>query len=313
MRHYILHRLLWLLPVLLGITFVTFLITYLSPSDPAEMMLIAGGTAPTPELLAKMRAEMGLDRPFLVQYFSWLKDILRGDFGTSLITGRPVFDELVEKLPATLSLTVAALVLMLSVSVPLGILSAVYQNRAVDFTVRILSFVGVALPKFWLALILIYTFALKFKWFNVMYQPGLKGMVLPTVALGLSLAAGYIRQIRAAVLKELGEEYATGIRARGIREHVILMAHVLRNALISIVTLVAISMGYLLGGTTVIETVFSWPGMGKLSVDAIFSRDYPLIQGYVVWMAAIFVGVNLLADILCYFLDPRIRLGDVSS
>lgn len=308
MNSYIVKRLGQLVMVLLGVTFLTFFVTSLAPSDAAEMKYLAMGTTPTPELLAQTREEMGLDDPFLLRYVNWLADVLHGDFGISYKFGDSVFEQLGKKLPGTLKLAGVSLIVMLVTAFPLGILSALKKNRLVDYLIRFFSFMGISMPNFWLALILIYIMAVQFGWFRVVSTNDLKGMVLPVMTLTIPMVSTYIRHIRSAVLEELSEGYIIGARARGLSERRIIFCHVIPNALLTLINLIGLSVGHLLGGAAIVESIFSWHGIGSMVVDAISVRDYPLIQGYVIWMAIIFVTVNLLVDITCHLLDPRIRL-----
>lgn len=308
MRKYIIERLIQLIPVLLGITFLTFALIYFSPGDPAAMLLSATGIAPSPELIQQVREEMGLNKPFLVQYLHWLSGVLKGDFGTSYKYSKPVFDLIMTSLPATFKLAGVSLFGMMLIALPFGIMSALHKNKALDYIIRFISFLGISMPGFWIGLVLMYIFSIKFKILPVMGDGGWKSIILPAVTLIIAMASKYTRQLRAAILEEISQDYVIGARARGIKEKVILLRHVLQSSLLSIITLLGISLGSLLGGVVIVETIFSWPGVGKLAIEAIFSRDYPLIQGYVVWMTLIYVLVNMLVDISYCFLDPRIRL-----
>lgn len=308
MNKYILKRLGQLVIVLLGVTFLTFFVTTLAPSDAAEMKYLSMGTTPTEELLEASREEMGLNDPFIVRYLNWLVDVLHGDFGTSYKFGDSVFDQLSKKLPGTLKLAWVSLVVMLLISFPLGILSAVKKNKVVDYLIRFFSFMGISMPNFWLALILIYVMSVKLGWFKVVSTNDLKGMILPVITLTIPMVSTYVRHIRSAVLGELSQEYVVGARARGISEKRILFCHVIPNSMLTLITLIGLSVGHLLGGAAIVETIFSWHGIGSMVVEAIGVRDYPLIQGYVVWMAIIFVIVNLIVDISYHLLDPQIRL-----
>lgn len=298
-----------LVPILLGITLLTFGIMHLSPSDPAERLLTSQGMAAAPEVLKEMHLKMGLDKPFLVQYALWLKNMLRGDMGTSYMTGRPVFTELSIHLPPTIALAASSILLTLVVSIPLGILAAVRQNKWTDYLIRFCTFIGTSIPGFFLSLLLIFVFSLKLKLLPVVGNNGVMSILLPTVTLSVAMTSKYIRQVRAAVLGELEKEYVKGARSRGVKEGVILFSNVLKNALLTIVTLIGLSIGSLLGGTAIVENIFVWPGLGKLVIEAIGQRDYPLLQGYVVWMALIFVVVNLLTDLSYRLLDPRVKLS----
>lgn len=309
MTRYVRRRLLTLIPVLLGVTFLTYALMYLSPSDPVEMLLQAQGVAVSPEVVAKMRHEAGLDRPFLVQYFSWLWNILRGDMGVSLVDGRSVAALLKTALPKTLLLTFSSVAVTVLLAVPLGMLCAVRQDRFTDWLLRILSFCGNALPSFLVSLLLLYYVSYKLGWLPVLANDSFKGLILPTLALAIPMTGKYIRQIRAAVLEQLGESYVDGAVSRGVSESTVLFKDVLRNAMLTIVTLLSLSIGSLLGGTAAVERIFVWRGMGFMVMDAILARDYPVIQAFVVWMAVIYVVINLLTDLSYYLLDPRMRQG----
>ena len=240
----------------------------------------------------------------------WLAGVLRGDMGESFVSGQPVFSTFISKLPATIYLTVTSILLTILISIPLGILSAVKQNRPLDYLIRFLSFIGNSLPNFFVSLLLIYFFSLKLKLLPVMGSAGgWKSVILPTLTLALSMSSKYTRQVRATVLEELNKDYVLGARARGIKENRILVFSVLRASMLTIMTLLALSVGSLLGGTAIVESIFMWDGVGKMAVDAIAMRDYPVIQVYVIWMAVIYVCVNLFTDIIYHYLDPRIRLG----
>ena len=301
-------RLVQIVIVLMGISFFTFGLTYLSPGDPAEIMLTECGNVPTPELLEKTRAELGLDKPFLVQYGTWLKGVMTGDMGTSYSMKVPVVDKLVSCFWPTLELALASLVIMVLISVPLGILSAVCRNKWVDYLVRALTFLGVSVPNFWIGLILLSIFGVTLRWVTVSGgSTDFKSLILPAVTLAIAMSAKYTRQVRIAVLEELNQDYVTGARMRGIRERTILWKHVLPNAMLPLVTLLGLSLGSLLGGTAVVEIIYNWPGMGSMAVKAISCRDYPLVQGYVLWIALLYMGINLLVDLSYTRLDPRLK------
>lgn len=301
-------RLIQILVVLFGISFFTFGLTYLSPGDPAEIMLTECGNVPTPELLEQTRAELGLDKPFLIQYGTWLKGVLTGDMGTSYSMKVPVVEKLTSCFWPTLKLALFSLIIMLAVSVPLGILSAVHQNRWPDYLVRGLTFLGVSIPSFWVGLILLSIFGVTLRWVTVSGgSTDFKSLILPAVTLAFSMSAKYTRQVRIAVLEELRQDYVTGARMRGIRESTILWKHVLPNSMLPLVTLLGISLGSLLGGTAVVEIIYNWPGLGSMAVKAISCRDYPLVQGYVLWIALLYMGINLLVDLSYNRLDPRLK------
>lgn len=306
--YYVLRRLLSLIPVLLGVTLLTYGLMYLSPQDPVEMMLQGQGTAPDAELVEAMRKQLGLDRPFIVQYFSWLWDFIRGDMGTSYVDGASVAGKLLTALPNTLKLTAAAVLVTIALSVPLGILTAVKQGKAADLIIRFLSFLGNSLPNFIVSLLLLYFLGLKLGWFPILSTGSWISLVLPTLALAIPMTGKYIRQVRAAVLEQLSRPYVSGAVSRGLKSRVVLFHYVLRNAMIAIVTLMSMSIGSLLGGTAAVEMIFSLPGMGYMVTSAVTSRDYPTIQAFVVWMSVIYIVVNLLTDISYYWLDPRLSI-----
>lgn len=306
---YILKRLITLIPVLLGVTFLTYALMFISPSDPVEMRLQAQGIPVSNEVVEAMKAKAGLDKPFVVQYFTWLWSFSRGDMGVSLIDGGSIAFALKTALPRTLLLTLTSVVTTIILSVPLGVFTAVRQNRASDYIIRFLSFLGNAMPSFLLSLLLMYFVALRLKWLPVLAAGTAKGLVLPTLALAIPMTGKYIRQVRAAVLEQLGRGYVDGAVSRGIRTSTVLFRDVLRNAMLTIITLMALSVGSLLGGTAAVECIFSWRGVGYMVMDAIMMRDYPMIQAFVVWMSVIYVVINLLTDISYYFLDPRMRRG----
>lgn len=309
MRTYIIKRLVQLVPILLGITLLSFALMNMA-ADAVDVMESNTGGVMSEEEKAQLRQELGLDKPLPEQYVRWLLGVLSGDMGESFVSGQPVFSTFISKLPATVYLTITSVLLTILISIPLGIFSAVNQNRFLDYLIRFLSFIGNSLPNFFVSLLLIYFFSLKLKLLPVMGNSGgWKSVILPTATLALAMASKYTRQVRATVLEELHKDYVLGARARGIRERRILMFSVWKASMLTIITLLALSVGSLLGGTAIVESIFMWDGVGKLAVDAIAMRDYPVIQAYVIWMAVIYVAVNLFTDILYHYLDPRIRLG----
>ena len=309
LTNYIGKRLLQLIPVLLGITFLSFAMMRFAGSD-AVTELYGDKGAVSQAVLDARRAELGLDQPFLVQYGRWLKGVLTGDMGVSYVSGKNVFDTFVSKLPATLLLTVLSIVATVVISIPLGIWAAVRHDRFTDYFLRFFSFVGNSLPNFFVALLLMQLFSIRWKLLPVVSSGvSVRGAILPTLTLAIAMSAKYTRQVRATVLEELNKDYVLGAKARGVRGNVTLWKSVLKSSMLTILTLLALSIGSLLGGTAIIESIFLWDGVGKLAVDSITMRDYPMIQAYVVWMAIIYVVVNLITDILYHVLDPRIRLG----
>ena len=303
-------RLLQLLPVLFAITFLSFAMMRLAGSDVVLQKMERTGMVVSREMAEAARAQLGLDRPFLVQYLAWLGDLLQGDMGVSYVSGREVLPELLSRLPATLLLTAVSLALTLLISIPLGILAAVRQNRLTDDLIRGVSFAGNSMPNFFTALLLLYFFAVRLQWFPVIAREASpRNVVLPALTLAIAMSSRYLRQVRALVLEELSRDYVAGARARGIPFGTVLFRNVLKSCLPPLITLLALSAGSLLGGTAVVESVFMWDGVGKLAVDAIEMRDYPMIQAYVMWMALIYVCVNFLADLAGRVLDPRTGIG----
>jgi peptide/nickel transport system permease protein len=309
MRKYALKRFLHLIPILFGITFLNFALMHLAPGDAAMRILAADGMGVERDVLEASRAQLGIDKPFLVQYANWMVRLSRGDLGRSFATGREVWSMLAERLPFTALLAASAMLLTIAFSIPLGLLAATKKDGWVDYLLRLLSFGGVSMPGFVLALGLIYIFGLRLGWLPVI-GAGPSGLILPSLTLAAALTCAYLRQVRASVLEEMDRDYVLGARARGVRERSILFKGVLRNALIPIVTLMGLSFGGLLGGTAVVETIFMWPGLGSLVVEAIRVRDYPVVQGYVIWTAAIFVAVNLITDLSYRILSPGVTLSD---
>ena len=295
------------IPVFFGITVLSFTLIHLAPSDPVSVRLSLGGIAVDPTVAAQMRTEMGLDRPLPIQYGDWLMRFLHGDMGTSYRSDRPVAAMLLQALPYTLAIAASAMLLTLLISLPLGIAIAAYRNSVLDCTVRFLTFIGNAVPSFIVGILLIFLFSYQLGWIPVLAGNSPIGMVLPTAALALIMSARYIRQIRAATLDELAKDYIVGLRARGITERRILFGNVLKNIMGVVITLTAISVGSLLGGVVIIETLFSRPGVGSLLMTAINSRDYPVIQAAVVWMVLAYFVVNLLADLSYRRFNPRVR------
>ncbi len=297
-----------ILVVLVGISFLTFLLIYLSPGDPVTAMYAATGNMPSEEVINQTREELGLNRIFIEQYGSWIRNCLHGDFGTSYSMHQQVSTLLLSRVLPTLKLALSSLFLMLLFAVPMGMLSAVYNGKPIDYVIRALTFFGVSMPNFWVGLLLLYFLALKLGIVPVISTgQGIQQLILPALTLAFAMTAKYTRQVRTAVLEELNKDYVTGARARGISERTILWRHVFPNALLPLVTLLGLSLGSLLGGTSVVEVIFSYPGLGSLAVTAITAMDYPLIQGFVLWIALIYMVVNLIVDISYNYLDPRIR------
>lgn len=302
-------RLLQLVMVVFALSIFTFGLMKLAPGDPVMTILNADEMMVTEADQAKLRSELGFDQPLYVQYGQWMLGLIQLDLGKSYMSGKPVWNEMMERLPITVQLTAGALLVMVSISVPLGIISARYPGKWPDQISRILALIGGSIPSFWLGLILIYFFAFKLQILPSTGIGSFSQMILPSFTLGFSLAAVYARLLRAGLLGSFSEDYIQAGRARGVKEWRILWFHAFRAALLPVITVFGLSMGSLLGGAVVIEILFSWPGLGSMAVDAIFSRDYPVIQGYVLLTGVFVVVLNLLVDLSYYLIDPRIKQG----
>ncbi|MBQ3400414.1 MAG: ABC transporter permease [Lachnospiraceae bacterium] len=306
MRKYILTRLIQLIPVLFGLTIIVYGLMYLAPGDPAAKRLQAQGVSVNEEVLEAAREEMGLNRPFIVQYGSWVGGVFHGDLGDSFRDDMPVAGKIATAMKNTVILAVSSLILALAVSVPLGIWTAVHENGPGDVILRVLSFIGNSLPNFLISVLLMFVFCLRLRLLPVIARGTFTGLLLPTLALAIPIMSRLTRQIRAEVLEELGKPYVAGLMARGAKDRTVLYRNVLRGAMSPIITIVGLSVGTLLGGSVVIETIFSWPGIGKLAMDSILARDYPVIQGFVLVIAVIYVLINLATDLSYRALDPRL-------
>jgi len=304
MRTFLLRRLLQSLLVLFGVSFVVFAILFLT-GDPALVLLPPEASA---EDVRRFREAMGFDDPFIVQYGRFLEGALRGDFGLSVRHGEPAFDLVLERMPATFELAGAALLLALCLAIPAGIVSAVRRNSAVDYIATVVALFGQSLPTFWLGIMLILVFSVQFSWLPSSGRGTLQHLVLPAITLGLFTTARITRLTRSGMLEVLNQDYIRTARAKGVSDPPVVWKHALKNAAIPIVTIVGIELGTLLGGSVITETIFAWPGVGRLSVQAIANRDYPVVQAAVFLLATTFVVVNLLVDIVYTYLDPRIRL-----
>ena len=295
--------------VLLGISFVTFALVMLSPGDPVRQMIAGNEDIVVSQVeIDALRHELGLDKPFIFQYLDWLGRAVQGNFGFSYMVKKPVVEELMQSLPATVILALASTAFMLVVSLPLGIYSAVKRNSVFDYIVRGLTFFGVSVPNFWMGLMLLWIFGLQLGWLPIVGgRVSLETLILPAATLGIVMAAKYTRQVRTTVLEELNQDYVVGARARGMSESYILWKEVLPNAMLPLITLLGLSFGNLLGGAAVVEIVFSWPGLGYLAVQSIIYRDFQLVQGIVLWIALMYMVINLVVDISCNRLDPRLR------
>jgi ABC-type dipeptide/oligopeptide/nickel transport system permease component len=304
MTGFVIQRLLTSVLVIFGVSVVTFFLTFLS-GDPAELMLPTGST---PEQMAAFRREWGFDDPIYVQYGRFLGRAVQGDLGVSLRHGQPSFPLIAERLPATLQLTVTAMLLAIAVAIPLGVLSATHRGGPIDLAAMAVALVGQAVPNFWLAIMMILLFAVTLGWLPTSGRGGWEHVVLPAFAIAINLTALLTRLARSTMLEVLAEDYVRTARAKGLRELVVLGSHALRNALIPLVTVIGLQFGYILGGAVVVETVFTWPGVGLFTIQAITNRDYPVVQAAVLILATAVVLINLIVDLLYAVLDPRIRV-----
>ena len=308
MKRKISYRLAQICLVLLGVSFLSFLLMDVSPGDPVRAMYAVSGSIPSEEVLEQTREELGLNDPFFIQYGNWISNCLRGDFGTSYSKGEAVATLLMERVMPTIQLALLSLVIMVFVAVPIGVYSALRQNSILDYLLRGTTFISISMPNFWVGLLLLYVVAMKLGWLPVVSnQMNFQRLILPAVTLAIAMAGKYARQVRAAILEELRQDYVAGARARGLSERCVLWCHVLPNAVLPLITMLGLSLGSLLGGTAVAEVIFSYPALGSLAISAITSRDYPLIQGYVLWIALIYMAVNLVVDLSYNRLDPRLR------
>jgi peptide/nickel transport system permease protein len=304
MWRYVMHRVLQIFPVMFGVSLIVFLLMHFTPGDPALLML---GERATEEQLQAMRQEMGLLEPLPVQYARFLGAALRGDLGRSYRSGRPVMTEVLSRLPATAELAVAAMVVAVLIGVPIGVLSAVRRYSLFDNAGMLLALLGASMPTFWLGLMLMLIFAVSLGWLPPSGRDGLLSLILPAVTLGANAAALITRMTRSSMLEVIGQDYVRTARAKGLPERTVIYSHALRNALLPVVTVIGLQFGALLGGAVITETVFAWPGAGRLAVEAIRAKDYPVVQGAVLMLALAFAFVNLLVDLMYAFINPRIR------
>ena len=292
--------------IILGITFVSFALMYISPGDPVEIMMSSNGSTVSEEVINQKKEELGLNKSFLEQYATWLKGVATGNLGTSIKYNRPVSQEILSKLPATLYLALLSLIISIIIALPIGVFAASNNNKISEKIIRILSLFGPSMPSFFIALVLMYFACYKFRLLPVS-NDGPSAIILPTITMVVGIASKFIRQIKSIILEELNKEYVIGLKVRGVSKNQILFKHVLKGCALPIITMIGLSFGSLLGGATIVETVFMWPGIGKYAVEAISSRDYPVVQGYIVWMSLIFLLINYLTDKSYYLFDPRLR------
>lgn len=306
MLAYIFRRLLLLVFVLFGVVTLVFFLIHLIPGDPVDIML---GDFALPADKQELRKNMGLDRPLFVQYKDYVVGVATGDLGTSIHSKRPVLEEILERIPASAELMVGAMVIALFIAFPLGILSALKPYGVIDSSSMLASFIGIAMPNFWLGPLLIILFSIKLDWLPINERGGIEHLILPSITLGTAMAAMLSRMIRSSLLEVLGEEYVTNARAKGLRERQVILKHALRNALIPVITIIGLQIGVLLSGAIITEAIFDWPGMGSLLLDGIYNRNYPVVQGCILVIASIYTIVNLITDIAYAWVDPRVRLS----
>ncbi|HWR45730.1 nickel ABC transporter permease [Sporomusa sp.] len=305
MIRYVLRRMLFLIPVLFGVTFIVFTLMYITPGDPAKLIL---GEQASPETIQAMREEMGLDQPYLVQYYNYVKKaILQQDIGRSYVTNRPVLQEIMGVFPATFKLATSAMLVAILIGIPIGIISAIRQYSIFDTVSMLIALLGVSMPVFWLGLLLIILFTVKLGWLPASGFSSVKHMILPALALGAMTAAIVTRMTRSSMLEVIRQDYIRTARAKGQKESVVVLKHALGNALIPIIAVIGLQFGQLLGGAVLTESIFSIPGVGRLMVDSIKMRDFPVVQGGVLFIAISFSMINLLVDLLYAYVDPRIR------
>ncbi len=304
MKYYILKRLFHSIFVLVGISVVVFVILHLT-GDPAALLMPMDAT---PEQVAQFRKEMGFTDPLIIQYWRFFKGTLHGDFGLSFRHSQPALDLVLERMPATIQLTFAAMVIALIIAVPVGILSAIRRNSILDHVGMTGALLGQSTPVFWLGVMLILIFSVTLQWFPSSGRGTLGHLILPAITLGMFTMARTARMMRSSMLEVLGHEYIKTAMAKGLSPKVVILKHALKNALIPVVTIIGMELGTLLGGAVITETIFAWPGVGRLAVQAIYNRDYPVVQAAVFFLASIFVLVNLVVDLLYTYLDPRVKL-----
>lgn len=306
MKQFILNRILSGIVVIFGISIFSFLLIHFIPGDPVKIML---GMNATPEQVEKLTHHLGLDKPLLVQYGQYMSNIFQGDFGTSLKTGRPVLTEILDRFPETVKLALFGLLIAIVIGISLGILAAKFKDTFIDKACTVLATLGVSIPSFWLAILLVMIFSVKLSWFPIANGTSLRDLVLPAVTLGVVASTMIMRLTRNGMVEVLSNDYIRTAKAKGLDERIILIRHALRNVLIPVVTVIGLQLAALLGGTVIIEQVFNWPGLGTLALGGITSRDFPLIQGTILFMGVVYVSINILVDILYSIIDPRVELG----
>ncbi|KQL33961.1 peptide ABC transporter permease [Bacillus sp. FJAT-25509] len=307
MTQYILNRIISAIIVIFGISILSFFLIHLIPGDPVKIML---GLNASPEQVAKLTHHLGLDKPLLVQYLQYINNVFHGDFGTSLKTGRPVLTEILDRFPETIKLAASGMIFAVIIGIALGVLAAKYKDTIIDTFCTGLATLGVSIPSFWLGILLILVFSVKLSWFPIADGTGFRSLILPAITLGVVMSTMISRLTRNGMVEVLSNDFIRTARSKGLEERHILFRHAFRNVLIPIITVIGLQIAALLGGTVIIEQVFNWPGLGTLSIGAIMSRDFPMIQGTVLFMGAVYVSVNILVDIVYSLIDPRVKLNE---
>ena len=305
MIRYVVRRVLLTVPVLIGVATLVFSLIHLVPGDPAQAML---GDGASPNDVAELRTTLGLDQPLSAQYLTFMRRAVTGDLGVSFRTGQPVTTMIAERIPATAELAIAAMIVAIVIAIPLGVIAAVWRGTAIDYGAMTFALAGVSVPNFWLGPMLAIVFAVELGWLPVSGRGGVANLVLPAISLGLALAAILARMTRASLLDELGELYVRAARARGVSRAASITSHALRNSMVPLLTIIALQFGAVLTGAVITETIFAWPGIGRLLIQSIGFRDYPMVQGCILLIAVTYVTVNLITDLMYGVLDPRIRL-----
>ncbi len=305
---FIVKRVISLILLLLAVSVITFILTQLAAGDTATVLLRSGGITPSAEAAALLRMELGLDKPLVLQYADWLGKVIQGDLGQSFRSKQPVLTELMQRFPATLQLSLGAMAILLAITLPVGIFSAMHPHSRMNRVGKLISFTSVSIPSFWLGLVLLYLFGVKLKWIPVIGNGAGKQVFLPALTLALSYIGPHIRLLSMSMAEVLGKPYIKAARARGLSEYLVIGKHALNNAILPLITRLGMTLGSLLAGSFIVEAIFSWPGIGKYALDAIAVKDFPVIQGYVLLMAVVIVSINLLVDLLYFYIDPRIKL-----
>lgn len=304
MLKYLIRRLILMIPVVIGMTIIVFLILHLAPGDPVDLIV---GPNVTPEVYESIRRKLGLDQPLIIQYLRFMKSVVKGDLGVSILQERPVIELILERLPVTLQIGFAGFLITFVIAIPTGVLAAVNRNTIIDYSCMTGAMLGISLPTFWFGLLLMYFFAYKMRLFPISGYGSLKHLILPAFALGLTNAAITARMVRSSMLEVLKQDYIRTARSKGLAERVVIYQHALKNAMIPIITLMGLRLGWIIGGSVMLEIVFSIPGLGRLMVESILSRDYPVVQGSMIVLTSSIILANILADILYAVVDPRIR------